>query len=139
MLILTRRFVFSASHRLVSPDLDAAGNACTYGACQRIHGHNVRLEVSVAGEPDPRTGFFCNVLELERIVRRLVVDPCDHQMLNDLAMFGGRPPTMEVVAQAFWKVLAPELGGAGMRLVELLVAETDEHWVRIRDVPGTSA
>jgi 6-pyruvoyltetrahydropterin/6-carboxytetrahydropterin synthase len=133
MLSLTRRFTFSASHRLVSDRLDAAGNARTFGACQRVHGHNYRLEVSVAGEPDQATGFFCNVLELERTVREQVVDPCDHQLLNDLPLFAGSVPTMEVVAQVFWKVLQPALAARGMRLCGLCFAETDEHWVRIED------
>lgn len=136
MLLLTRRFTFSASHRLVSPDLDAAANACAYGDCQRIHGHNFRLEVSVTGVPDAKTGFFCNVLELERTVRQLVIAPCDHQLLNDLPMFAGKVPTMEVVAQVLWEGLRPGLERQGMRLVELLFAETDEHWVRIRDEIG---
>lgn len=133
MLTLTRRFTFSASHRLVSQRLDATSNACTFGACQRVHGHNFRLEVSVAGEPDPATGFFCNVLELERTVRDLVVAPCDHQMLNDLPMFADVVPTMEMVAQVMWKLLQPALAARGMRLVALCFAETDEHWVRIEE------
>jgi 6-pyruvoyltetrahydropterin/6-carboxytetrahydropterin synthase len=133
MLSLTRRFTFSASHRLVSPQLDAAANASTFGACQRVHGHNFRLEVTVTGEPDHATGFFCNVLELERTVRELVVAPCDHQMLNELPMFAGRVPTMEVVAQVFWTLLQPALAARSMRLSGLCFAETDEHWVRIED------
>ena len=131
MLTLTRRFVFSAAHRLTSSTLDAAGNACAFGDCQRVHGHNFRLEVSVAGDPDPATGFFCNVLELERLVRELVVAPCDHRILNDVPLFAGVVPTMEVAAQVFWRVLEPALRGHGMRLVGLCWAETDEHWVRI--------
>ena len=131
MLTLTRRFTFSASHRLVSDRMDASANASAFGACQRTHGHNFRLEVSVSGEPDPATGFFCNVLDLERTVRDLVIAPCDHQHLNDLDLFRGLVPTMETVAQVFWKVLQPALAGRGMRLVGLCFAETDEHWVRI--------
>jgi len=134
MLTLTRRFVFSASHRLVSAGLDASGNASAFGICQRIHGHNFRLEVSVAGEVDPVSGFFCNVLELQRTVQELVVAPCDHQMLNDLPMFSGLVPTMEVVAQVFWKRLQPALAERDMHLVGLCFAETDEHWVRIDDI-----
>lgn len=133
MLLLTRRFAFSASHRLVSGRLDAAANAAAFGACQRLHGHNYRLEVTVTGEVDPRTGFFCNVLELERIVREQAVAPCDHQCLNDLDLFAGRVPTMEVVAQTFWERLRPALAGRGIVLVEVLVAETDEHWARVRE------
>jgi len=133
MISLTRRFHFSASHRLHSSQLDAAGNRCTYGLCENIHGHNYRLEVTVTGLVDGRTGFFCNVMELASAVQGLVVGPCDHQFLNDLPLFSGVVSTMENLAARMWAVLAPALGERGMKLTELLLAETDEHWVRLRD------
>ena len=49
MHYLTRRFSFSASHRLNSTALDAKANACTYGLCENIHGHNYRVRVPFAG------------------------------------------------------------------------------------------
>jgi 6-pyruvoyltetrahydropterin/6-carboxytetrahydropterin synthase len=129
---LTRRFSFSASHRLHSTALDAPANACTYGLCENIHGHNYRLEVTVKGEIDPATGFFCNVMELAAIVKGLVVDPCEHRYLNDLPLFQGVITTMENLAGRMWAALQPELSRRGMTLHEMLLAETDEHWVRIR-------
>jgi 6-pyruvoyltetrahydropterin/6-carboxytetrahydropterin synthase len=132
MISLTRRFSFSASHRLHSSQLDPAGNHCTYGLCENIHGHNYRLEVTVTGQVDARTGFFCNVMELAGAVQRLVVGPCDHQYLNDLPLFTGVVSTMENLAARMWEVLAPALSERGMQLTELLLAETDEHWVRLR-------
>ncbi|MCS6970721.1 MAG: 6-carboxytetrahydropterin synthase [Planctomycetota bacterium] len=138
MLTLTRRFVFSAAHRLASPTLDAAQAAAAFGDCQRIHGHNFRLEVTVTGTPDPATGFFCNVLELERLVRELVVAPCDHRLLNEVPLFAGVPPTMEMVVQVLWRVLEGPLAARGMRLVALTWAETEDHWVRL-EAPATPA
>lgn len=132
MMQLTRRFGFSASHRLHSTGLDAAANACTYGLCENIHGHNYRLEVTVAGQIDPKTGFFCNVMDLAEIVKRLVVDPCEHQYLNDLPLFTGAITTMENIAGRIWGALEPALKARGMTLTEILVAETDEHWARLR-------
>jgi 6-pyruvoyltetrahydropterin/6-carboxytetrahydropterin synthase len=132
MHYLTRRFAFSASHRLNSTALDAKANACTYGLCENIHGHNYRLEVTVRGAIDPKTGFFCNVMDLAEVVKRLVVDPCEHQYLNDLPLFKGVITTMENIASRIWGVIEPELKQRGMTLSDVLVAETDEHWVRIR-------
>jgi 6-pyruvoyltetrahydropterin/6-carboxytetrahydropterin synthase len=132
MMLLTRRFGFSASHRLHSERLDASANACTYGLCENIHGHNYRLEVTVRGIVDPATGFFCNVMELTAIVQRLVVDRCEHRYLNDLPLFAGVVTTMENLASRIWQEIAPVLGQQGMTLVEVLLAETDEHWVRLR-------
>ncbi len=131
MHYLTRRFGFSASHRLHSEVLDVPANACTYGLCENIHGHNYRLEVTVKGEIEAKTGFFCNVMDLAEVVERLVVDPCEHRYLNDLPLFQGVITTMENIASRIWGVLEPELKKRGMALSELLVAETDEHWVRI--------
>jgi 6-pyruvoyltetrahydropterin/6-carboxytetrahydropterin synthase len=132
MHYLTRRFGFSASHRLHSTLLDASANTCTYGLCENIHGHNYRLEVTVKGEIDPRTGFFGNVMELAEIVKRLVVDPCEHQYLNDLPLFKGTTTTMENLASRIWSAIEPELKQRGFILSEVLLAETDENWVRLR-------
>lgn len=131
-LTLTRRFIFSAAHRLQSPALDAAGNAGAYGMCENIHGHNYRLEVSVTGAADARTGFFCNVLELTRLVQERVVDRCEHRLLNELELFAGVICTMEGIAARMWAELEPALRAQGMALVELRLAETDEHWVTLR-------
>jgi 6-pyruvoyltetrahydropterin/6-carboxytetrahydropterin synthase len=132
MHYLTRRFTFSASHRLHSPVLDAHANQCAFGICQNIHGHNYRLEVTVRGDVDPQTGFFCNVMDLAGEVKRLVADPCEHQFLNDLPLFQGVVTTMENIAGCIWRTLEKPLAAKGMHLVEVLVGETDEHWVRFR-------
>jgi 6-pyruvoyltetrahydropterin/6-carboxytetrahydropterin synthase len=132
MMLLTRRFAFSASHRLHSDQLDAQANACAYGMCQRIHGHNYRLEVTVSGAVDPTTGFFCNVLDLADLVRVRVTDPCEHQFLNDLPLFQGVVPTMENLATRIWAAIEAPLAAKGMRLVEVQLGETEEHWVRLR-------
>ena len=44
---LTRRYMFSASHRLHSDELSEEGNRATYGKCNNPygHGHNYMVEV----------------------------------------------------------------------------------------------
>jgi 6-pyruvoyltetrahydropterin/6-carboxytetrahydropterin synthase len=128
---LTRSFQFSASHRLHSDQLDAAANAATYGACENLHGHNYRLDVTVRGKVDPKTGFFCNVLDLADLVERLVIKHCDHQCLNEVPLFKGLVITMESLAARVWQVLEPELKKRGMQLTGLVLAETEQHWVTL--------
>jgi 6-pyruvoyltetrahydropterin/6-carboxytetrahydropterin synthase len=132
MHLLTRRFMFSASHRLHSAAIDAEANRCAFGLCENIHGHNYNLEVTVRGRVDPKTGFFCNVLELKAIVDRLVTDPCEHQYLNDVPLFRGLITTMENLAERIWQVLEAPLAERGMELVEVQLGEVPEHWVRYR-------
>src|SRR5690606_33975477 len=80
---------------------------------------------------DPKTGFFCNVLDLTDTVKALVVDPCEHRYLNDLPLFSGTILTMEGIAQRFVEVLKPALAAKGNALVSLQLGEPGVHWVRI--------
>jgi len=60
-LRLTRSYHFSAGHRLASPALSDAENTRVYGQCYRQHGHNYRVEVTLAGRPDPTTGMAADL------------------------------------------------------------------------------
>ncbi len=60
------------------------------------HGHNYALEVTVTGEPDPRTGMVVDLTRLDAFVEREVLQPFDLSFLNaDAAFSGGRVPTTE--------------------------------------------
>ncbi len=98
MTYLTRRYHFSASHRLHSARLSEAENERIYGKCANPggHGHNYALEVTVTGEPDPRTGMVVDLTRLDAFVERAVLQPFDLSFLNaDAAFSGGRVPTTE--------------------------------------------
>src|SRR5919109_1337288 len=100
MVYLTRRATFSASHRLWSNHLTEAENYATYDKCANPHGHghNYVLEVTVRGEPDPRTGMVLNLSDLKRIMNERVVDGVDHKHLNyDVPWLEGVIPTTEML------------------------------------------
>jgi 6-pyruvoyltetrahydropterin/6-carboxytetrahydropterin synthase len=69
MIYLTRRATFSASHYYWNPAWTEEKNEQVFGRCanRNGHGHNYTLEVTVAGEPDPVTGF---VVDLKWSARR---------------------------------------------------------------------
>ncbi len=109
MMRLTRRYRFSASHRLHSPGLSAAENAEAYGKCNnpRGHGHDYLLEVSVTGPLDPRSARVVNVSELDRFVERVVLSRLRHRYLNsEVPELSGVPPTTENLAIAIRANLA---------------------------------
>ena len=103
-----------------------------YGPCRRTHGHNYRLEVTVHGTPDPRTGFFGNIVELQDIDNERIVSQCDHQHLNDIPLFKDCITTMEGLSTRIWETLLEPLQDIGMELYEVVVAETDDNIVRLR-------
>jgi 6-pyruvoyltetrahydropterin/6-carboxytetrahydropterin synthase len=129
-VVITRVARFSAAHRLHNPALSAEDNARTFGKCNspNYHGHNYTLEVSVAGPPDPRTGYVLDFGDLDRIVDRACIDQLDHRNLDvDVPFLAGVLSTAENIVVACWAQLAPALRPA--RLVRLRLWETENNYV----------
>ena|SRR5579871_6679257 len=82
---LTRRYHFSSSHRLHSPQLSDVRNEEIFGKCNNPfgHGHNYEVEVTVRGPIDESTGRVVDLGTLDMLVQRRVTDPLDHRNLND--------------------------------------------------------
>ena len=118
---LTRRYIFSASHRLHSDRLSPEENLATYGKCNNPfgHGHNYSLEVTVSGQVDPRTGMICNLSELDDSIRVGVLDRFDHQNLNMCLEFAHSVPTTENLSQAIFKILKQNFEAAHLEKVRL--------------------
>lgn len=106
---LTRRYQFSASHRLHNPQLSDAENRATYGKCNNPygHGHNYALEVTMAGPVDDGTGMICDLIELDSFVQREVLDRFDHEHLNALPLFADEVPTTENLCAEVFRLLEP--------------------------------
>jgi 6-pyruvoyltetrahydropterin/6-carboxytetrahydropterin synthase len=104
---LTRRYMFSASHRLHSAALSAQQNQDTYGKCNNPygHGHNYALQVTFSGQVDPSTGMICNLVDLDDSVRRKVLERFDIQNLNRLPEFAATVPTTENLCIVIYEIL----------------------------------
>ena len=104
---LTRRYWFSASHRLHSDEMSAEENRRTYGKCNNPHGHghNYALEVTVSGPVEPQTGMVCNLVDLDGFVHREILDRFGHENLNTVADFKGRVPTTENLCTQIFEIL----------------------------------
>jgi 6-pyruvoyltetrahydropterin/6-carboxytetrahydropterin synthase len=104
---LTRRYMFSASHRLHSAALSAEENQNTYGKCNNPygHGHNYALEVTLSGQVDPSTGMVCNLVDLDDVVKRKVLERFDIQNLNVLPEFAASVPTTENLCIVIYEIL----------------------------------
>jgi 6-pyruvoyltetrahydropterin/6-carboxytetrahydropterin synthase len=104
---LTRRYIFSASHRLHCDELTEAENRDVYGKCNNPHGHghNYALEVTVSGQVNPGTGMVCNLVDLDDAVRREVLDRFDHVNLNLAPEFSKAVPTTENLSETIFDIL----------------------------------
>ncbi len=130
---LTRRYMFSASHRLHSEELSADENRATYGKCNNPygHGHNYMVEVTVSGQVDPRTGMVCNLVDLDGFVSREVLDRYDHQNLNVLSEFKSRVPTTENLCIAIYDIVK-----RGFRLAHLEKVRIEETMMNSFEYAG---
>jgi 6-pyruvoyltetrahydropterin/6-carboxytetrahydropterin synthase len=138
MIELTRRATFSASHFYWNPDWSQEKNEQVFGKCARRngHGHNYTLEVTVAGEPDPVTGFVVDLKWLKDVIEREVLAAYDHRHLNlEVPEFAEKKlvPTTENIAISAWKRLKPAVNEAnGTRLKRVRVYETPEIFAEYR-------
>ena len=124
---VTRKAHFNAAHRLHNPDQSDAWNRDTFGKCNspNWHGHNYELDVTVAGEPDPETGFVIDLAHLKGVIEAEVVEPLDHKNLNlDVPFLTGKKTSTETLAVAIWERLAPHVAGL--------------HEIELRETPNNS-
>ena len=118
---LTRRYLFTASHRLHIDQMSEAENRAIYGKCNypHGHGHNYHLSVTVSGPVDGRTGMVCNLADLDGFVQREVLARFDHQNLNTLPEFHGKVPTTEALCLEIESILKQRFRHAHLEKVRI--------------------
>lgn len=133
MLYVTRRAVFSAAHRLFNPDFTEEENERIFDKCNNYygHGHNYTLEVVVAGEVNPSTGYVIDLKKLKRIINEHVIKKIDHKHLNhDVDFMKGVIPTAENIAVGIWNELADKIDEG--RLYSVKLYETENNYVEYK-------
>jgi 6-pyruvoyltetrahydropterin/6-carboxytetrahydropterin synthase len=105
---LSRRYHFSASHRLHVDRLSPEQNREIFGKCNNPfgHGHNYVVEVTFSGPVDPATGMVANLGDLDSFAQREVVDLFDHTNLNALEPFLDCVSTTENLCVEVWRIFS---------------------------------
>ena len=121
---LTRRYMFSASHRLHSDEFSSEENRATYGKCNNPygHGHNYAVEVTVSGPVDEQRGMVCNLVDLDGFIHPQILERYDHQNLNLLPEFADTVPTTENLCIAIYQIV--KRGFAQAHLEKVRIEET---------------
>ena len=135
MVLLTKKFKFSASHRLYKPALSDSENAEIFGKCSNPngHGHNYILEVTVSGNVNDNTGYVIDIGELKRFVQDRIIDKVDHKNLNlDVEFLKGIIPTSENIVICIWNVLEKDFNSGNVKLYSLKLHETENNIVEYR-------
>ncbi len=123
---VTRKVHFNAAHRLHNPRQSDEWNRRTFGKCNspNWHGHNYTLEVTVAGEPDPDTGYVIDLGVLRAVLEERILSKCDHANLNlDVDFLRGILPSSENLVVAFWEQLEHHLPAGRLEVIRLFETE----------------
>ena len=114
---LTKSFSFEAAQYL--PNFPEGHK------CRRLHGHSFKVEVSICGEVDERTGIYVDHAQISHAMGAVIAE-LDHVCLNDLP--GMENPTIELMCRWLWRRLKPALPG----LCEIRLFETERAWCSYR-------
>jgi 6-pyruvoyltetrahydropterin/6-carboxytetrahydropterin synthase len=131
---LTRRYRFSAAHRLHAASLSDAENREIYGKCNNPygHGHDYVLEVTVRGPVEADRGRVLPVDALDRFVHTAILDGMDRRNLNvEVEEFASLVPTTEnlslVVARRLQQAWGLAFEGSPARLEKVKIHETKRN------------
>lgn len=135
MVFITRKFHFSASHRLYKKELSDADNEKLFGKCSNPngHGHNYILEITVAGKTNPDTGFVMDLKDLKELVNLYVIDKVDHKNFNlDVEFMKDIIPTSENIAIGIWNQIENKINNNNRKLYSVKIYETVNNIVEYR-------
>ena len=113
MFFVKREALFSAAHSLRGHQ----------GGCEKGHGHNYRVVVTVRGEKLDPLGMVIDFKDLGAILDE-ILRPFDHTFLNDVPPFDTINATAENMAKYFFDRLREPVERAGSRLHRVEVFET---------------
>ncbi len=133
MIYVTRREVFSASHKLHNDNISEEENKNLFGKCNNAygHGHNYILEVVVAGEINPKTGYVIDLKKLKQIIIENVISKVDHKHFNyDVDFMKGINPTSENIAVGIWNQLVDKISSGKLYSVKLY--ETENNYIEYK-------
>jgi 6-pyruvoyltetrahydropterin/6-carboxytetrahydropterin synthase len=133
MVHVSRKEHFNAAHRLYNNAWSQEKNDEVFGACanKNWHGHNFELTVTIAGTPDPETGFVFDLKKLGTLIRAEIIAKVDHKNLNvDVDFMQGKIPTIEIFIMEIWAILAPAINAFNPtgKLYKLLLTETNKQF-----------
>ncbi len=111
---LTVRTSFAAAHRL----REYAGN------CERLHGHNWQVEVTVESDSLDPSGMAIDFRAIKGALGEALAG-FDHRYLNEVAPFDGINPSSENIARHLFEEMERKIPGP-VRVARVTVWESED-------------
>ena len=113
---------FSAAHQLRGYD----------GACEKLHGHNWRVDVVVESPELDSMGVVVDFEEVKKSLRA-ILEEYDHRNMNDVPSFKDINPTAEHIARTVYSRLNEHPGTNRFKITSVTVWETKDACATYRD------
>jgi len=94
------------------------------GGCEKLHGHNWKIEVTVTGNKLEENGLLVDFRVIKDATKR-VLDSLDHKFLNELEPFKKSNPSSENIACYIFKSLSRELNCDTVKVTKVTAWESD--------------
>jgi 6-pyruvoyltetrahydropterin/6-carboxytetrahydropterin synthase len=104
------------------------------GDCNRMHGHNWKIEVEVVAEKLDSVGMGVD-FKVIKTAARVLAKQLDHRYLNDIEPFDRVNPTAENLAAFFYRGLSQALNNERLRVSSVTMWETERASARYSEYP----
>jgi 6-pyruvoyltetrahydropterin/6-carboxytetrahydropterin synthase len=94
------------------------------GKCEKLHGHNWRIEISLTGDRLDDTGLLIDFREVKDTTDG-ILEELDHSLLNELPQFQHQNPSSENIAAYVFKRLSSKLNNNRVRVTKVTAWESD--------------
>jgi len=94
------------------------------GECERLHGHNWKVQVYVLSERLNNIDIAIDFRELKRRTEEIIA-PLDHAFLNDIFPFTEKNPSSENIAKWIYDSLSKKVNDDNVILSAVTVWESD--------------
>lgn len=105
---------FSAAHQLKG----------YMGKCERLHGHNWKVQVHVVAERLNEIDIAIDFHDLKRLTNE-VVSSLDHSVLNEIFPFTEKNPSSENIAKWIYDSLRKKIDNENIHLAAVTVWESE--------------
>lgn len=94
------------------------------GKCEELHGHNFKVEVTVAAKELNSNGLLIDFRFLKQVLGE-ILENIDHKHLNALTSFTGINPSAENIAKYICDKMEMKVKTAGVDMIRVKIWESE--------------
>jgi 6-pyruvoyltetrahydropterin/6-carboxytetrahydropterin synthase len=94
------------------------------GKCEELHGHNFKVEVTLAAPDLNKSGLLIDFRVAKKWLNE-IIDQMDHKHLNELPCFAGINPSAENIAKYIYDQMKPKATESQVRIARIKVWESE--------------